>query len=211
MGHAKASCGDLAGILTTITRVSTVIFGPRWQSWTLHCPNDVRCPYGDRTMSLRRVYGLRVYDFFEIVRHCAELNKNVEATMPVNPYDDRKVSLRRPHGNGDLDIVLASYTRRKANVTEAYHCSLWLCHAIGNLIHGLTDISDTIVEPWQWQMLFLLWQPNLREFCVSKHSCSYVIIVPWNNIQKRLILSIFSMQRRLWQVILNGCQLLRNA
>ena len=39
--------------------------------------------------------------------------------MPVNPYDDRKVSLRRPHGNGDFDIVGASYTRRKANVTEA--------------------------------------------------------------------------------------------
>ena len=39
--------------------------------------------------------------------------------MPVNPYDDRKVSLRRPHGNDDLDIVRASYTRRKANVTEA--------------------------------------------------------------------------------------------
>ena len=39
--------------------------------------------------------------------------------MPVNPYDDRKVSLRRPHVNGDLDIVRASYTRRKANVTEA--------------------------------------------------------------------------------------------
>ena len=39
--------------------------------------------------------------------------------MPVNPYDDRKVSLRRPHGNSDLDIVRASYTRRKANVTEA--------------------------------------------------------------------------------------------
>ena len=39
--------------------------------------------------------------------------------MPPNPYDDRKVSLQRLHGNGDLDIVWASYTRRKANVTEA--------------------------------------------------------------------------------------------
>ena len=39
--------------------------------------------------------------------------------MPVNPYDDRKVTLRRPHGNGDLDIVRTWYTRRKANVTEA--------------------------------------------------------------------------------------------
>ena len=38
------------------------------------------------------------------------------------------------------------------------------------------------------------------KFCMSKHSCSYVIIVPWNNIQKRLLLSFFSMQRRLWLV-----------
>ena len=39
--------------------------------------------------------------------HSAELNKIVEATMPVNPYDDRMVSLRWPHGKGDLDIVRA--------------------------------------------------------------------------------------------------------
>ena len=38
--------------------------------------------------------------------------------MLVNPYDDRKASLWRPRGNGDLDIVQASYTCRKANVTE---------------------------------------------------------------------------------------------
>ena len=69
-------------------------------------------------MSLRCVYRPRAYDFFQIC-HCAELNKIVGATMPVNPYDDRKVSLRRPHGNGDLDIGGSSYTRRKANVTEA--------------------------------------------------------------------------------------------
>ena len=69
-------------------------------------------------MSLGCVYGLRAYDFFKFC-HCAELNKIVEATMPVNLYDDRKVSLQGPHGNGDLDIVGASYTRRKANVTEA--------------------------------------------------------------------------------------------
>ena len=39
--------------------------------------------------------------------------------MSVIPYDNRKVFLRRPQGNGDVDIVGASYTRRKANVTEA--------------------------------------------------------------------------------------------
>ena len=62
-----------------------------------------------------RATGLR---FFQIC-HCAELNKIIEATMPVNPYHDHMVSLRRPHGNGDLDILRASYTRRKANITEA--------------------------------------------------------------------------------------------
>ena len=69
----------------------------------------------DVTATCLRATGLR---FFQTC-HCAELNKIVEATMPVNLYDDRKVSLLRPHGNGDLDIVQASYTRRKANVTEA--------------------------------------------------------------------------------------------
>ena len=72
----------------------------------------------DVTAMCLRATGLR---FFQI-GHCAELNKIVEATMPVNPYDDRKVSLRRPHRNGGLDIVRASYTRRKANVTEALRC-----------------------------------------------------------------------------------------
>ena len=47
--------------------------------------------------------GLR---FFKIC-HSAELNKMVEATIPVNPYDDCRVSLRLPHRKGDLDIVLA--------------------------------------------------------------------------------------------------------
>ena len=80
------------------------------------------------------------------------------------------------------------------------HCSLWLCHAIGVLIHGLTDKSDTVVEFDSDRCLFLLWLRNFRKFCMSKNSCSYVIIVPWNNIQKRLLLSIFSMQRRIWRV-----------
>ena len=54
---------------------------------------------------------------------------------------------------------------------------------------------------WQCQMFFfLLWLHNLREFCMSKHSCSYVIKVPWNNIQKRLLLSFFFEHRRLWRV-----------
>ena len=93
--------------------------GQKWQLKIARCPHDhlevpVRGSYNVTAMCLRAT-GLR---FFQIC-HCAELNKIVEATMPVNPYDGRKVSLRRPHGNGDLDIVRASYTRRKANVTEA--------------------------------------------------------------------------------------------
>ena len=118
MGPARASCGDFAGSLR-LSQDPTIIFGQNdnLQSCVV-LTITVRCPYGDRTTSLRCVYGLRAYDFFQIC-HCAELNKIEEATMPVNPYDDRKVSLRRPHRNGDLDIVRASYTRRKANITEA--------------------------------------------------------------------------------------------
>ena len=37
--------------------------------------------------------------------HSAELTKIVEATMPMNPYDDRRAYLRWPHGKGDFDIV----------------------------------------------------------------------------------------------------------
>ena len=118
MGPARASCGDLAGSLR-LSQESTIIFGPKYKSKIVRCPHDhravpVRGSYDVTAMCLRAA-GLR---FFQIC-HCAELNKIVEATVPVNPYDDRKVSLRRPHGNGDLDIVRASYTRRKANVTEA--------------------------------------------------------------------------------------------
>ena len=67
------------------------------------------------------------------------------------------------------------------------HCSLWLCHAIGVLFHCLTD---TVVEFESDRCFFLLWLPNFRKFCMSKYSCSCVI-VPWNNVQERLLLSIF--------------------
>ena len=43
----------------------------------------------------------------------------------VNLYDDGKVFLRWPHGNNNLDIVRVSYTRRKANVTEALSLQLF--------------------------------------------------------------------------------------
>ena len=108
MGLAKAFCGDLAGSLR-LSQESTIIFGPRCQSKTLRCPHDhraapVRGSY-DVTVMCLRTTGLR---FFFQICHCAELNKIVEATMPVNPYDDRKVSLRRPHGK----VIWTSYGHR---------------------------------------------------------------------------------------------------
>ena len=104
VGPARASCGDLAGSLR-LSQESTISFGPKWQSKIVRCPHDhravpLRGSYDVTAMCLRAT-GLR---FFPIC-YCAELNKIVEALMPVNPYDDRKVSLWRPHGNGDLDIV----------------------------------------------------------------------------------------------------------
>ena len=66
--------------------------------------------------------------------------------MPVNPYDDRKVSLRRPHGNGDLDIVRASYTRRKANVTEALMTS-------GYIRYFREQLYNTTMSQVLWRLL----------------------------------------------------------
>ena len=57
--------------------------------------------------------------------------------MPENPYDDRKVSLRGPHGNGDLDIVGAVYTRRKANVTEALLLDVF-CYGIQFYVYWIS-------------------------------------------------------------------------
>ena len=122
MSPSWASCGDLAATLR-------VPYDERKSLRSFFGKNDnlksrvvltitrtmhVRGSYDVSAMCLRAT-GLR---FFQIC-HCAELSKTVEAMMPVNPYDDRNVTLRRPHGNGDLDIVRTSYTRRKANVTEA--------------------------------------------------------------------------------------------
>ena len=119
MGPARASCGDLAGSLR-LSQEPTIIFWQKWQNKNARCPHDhrtvpVQVSYDFTAMCLRAT-GLR---FFQIC-HCAELNQNRRGHVPVNPYDGSKVSLRRPHGNGDLDIVRASYTRRKANVTEAW-------------------------------------------------------------------------------------------
>ena len=119
MGPARASCGHLAGSLR-LSQESTVIFGPKCQSKIVRGPHIHRAVpvrgWYDVAATCLRATGLR---FFQSCQ-CAELNKIVEATMPEIPYDDCKVSLQRPHGNGDLDIVRASYTRRKANVTEAF-------------------------------------------------------------------------------------------
>ena len=119
MGPARALCGNLVGSLR-LSQESTIIFGPKMT-------------IKNRTLSSRSLFGastgiVRCYcdvstgygftNFFQIC-HCAELNKIVEATMLLNPYDDRKVLLRMPHGYGDFDIVRSSYTHRKANVTEA--------------------------------------------------------------------------------------------
>ena len=73
--------------------------------------------------------------------HYAELSKIIVTTMPVNQYDDRKVSLRRPHGNSDLDIIQASYTRRirKANVSEALHPSRQIFSYVGTDLPGLNQ------------------------------------------------------------------------
>ena len=58
-------------------------------------------------MSLRCVYGLTIFS-----------NLSLCGVKQNRRGHDARKSVRWPHGNGDLDIVRASYTRRKVNVTQ---------------------------------------------------------------------------------------------
>ena len=81
---------------------------PKCQSRILQCPQDQSAIPVRGSCDLLAMFlwatGLR---FFKMC-HSAELNKIVQATMSVNPYDDRRVSYGDAHGKGDLDIVWAS-------------------------------------------------------------------------------------------------------
>ena len=82
--------------------------------------------------------------------------------MPVNPYDDRKVALRRPHGNGDLDIVRASYTRRKANVTKALlvaKMSTYIEYKVGTYEHSIT-----LVDEMQRSTIIIIMEDSLMAY-----------------------------------------------
>ena len=117
MSPAWASCGDLTATLRVPydeRKSLRSFFGKNDNIKSRVVLTTVRGSYDVSAMCLRAT-GLRLFQ----ICHCAELNKIVEATMPVNPYDNRKVTLRRPHRNDDLHIVRTSYSRRKANVTEA--------------------------------------------------------------------------------------------
>ena len=106
-GACKGIVRRPCGLLTTIARVydhfwaKITIWNPALSSWS---PWDARTGIVRCHCDVSMGYGLTIFQ----ICHCAELNKIVEATMPVNPYDDRKVSLRRLHWKGDLDIVYSS-------------------------------------------------------------------------------------------------------
>ena len=90
MGPARERAATLRAP-TTIARVYDR-FGAKLT--ILNPALSSRSPCGAHTgiviaMCLRTT-GLRCFQ----ICHCAELNTIVEATMPVNPYEDRKVSLQ---------------------------------------------------------------------------------------------------------------------
>ena len=74
------------------------------------CPNDyLNLEFPSRSACCARTRGsCNLPAMCLVIFHSLELNKIVEATMCVNLYDDCTVSLQRPHGKGDLDIIRAS-------------------------------------------------------------------------------------------------------
>ena len=95
-----------------------LFFGPKWLSKTMCCPHN------QRVMSVRGSCDLSAMTlwptslrFFKIC-HSEELSKIMEATMSLNPYHDRTVSLRRPHRKGYLDIANSSEGKCNRGITD---------------------------------------------------------------------------------------------
>ena len=115
----------------------------------------MRCPHDHRSVPVRGSYDVTAmclwatgFNFLQICL-CAELNKIVEATMPVNRYDDRKVSLWRLHGNGDLDVVRA-WSEGKCNQG-----------IIKNLLRIKHDFSNQGIRGQSFEQ-FKTFKPNSR-------------------------------------------------
>ena len=117
MGTAQASCDNFAIAARgpydhrKSLRSSCDFFVQKRSAKTLRFSHDrrvttVRCPYRDRAMLLRRVFGLRFYDFNFLYN--SELNKIVEATTSLRRPKNvrfRTISVRRSYENGNLGIV----------------------------------------------------------------------------------------------------------
>ena len=117
MGTARVSCDDFAIAVRgpydhrKSLRSSCDFFVQKRPAKTLLSSHDrrgttVRCPYRDRAMLLRRIFGLRFYDFNFLYN--SELNKIVEATTTLRRQKNvryRTISVRRSYENGNLGIV----------------------------------------------------------------------------------------------------------
>ena len=66
-GPARASCGDLAAPNDYHKSLRSILGQNDNLKPCVVLTITVRCPYEDRTMSLRCVCGLRAYDFFKFV------------------------------------------------------------------------------------------------------------------------------------------------
>ena len=66
MGPAKASCATLRAPYDYRKSLRSFLAQDDNLKPCVVLTITVRCPYGDRTMSLRCVYGLRAYDFLNL-------------------------------------------------------------------------------------------------------------------------------------------------
>ena len=118
MGSAKASCSDLAGFVR-LSQEYTIIFGPKMTVSRLVLSS--RSPCSACTWIVRyhcdvsAGYWLTIFSDLSL---CG-VKQNRRGHDARKPLRWLQGLLQRRHGNGDLNIVWASYARRKAHVTEA--------------------------------------------------------------------------------------------
>ena len=111
MSTAWASCGNFAPrFLAIISRVTIIIIrAPKWQSM-ISLVLSSRSAYSSHIGIVCCYCDVSIYNDFAFFQNChgVELNKIIEATMPINLYAYRMVYLWRPRGEGEWDVVRPS-------------------------------------------------------------------------------------------------------
>ena len=161
---AWASCSNLACSLR-LSREPKIIFGPKWL-----CPhNQLAVPVQGSCIATCDVS--TGHAIFQNLSRC-RVKLNHSGYDVVNLYDDCMVSLRRPHGKGDLGIINSSEGKCSQGINSLYKSlNYW------DLLYFVSFCSIQKIEASiKYQQILLKWVNKFHvslktSFCIPFVSC----------------------------------------